>query len=87
VLNPANWSGFEFLFVGAGIIECLIEIGFSRKELAVLRNHIDLRELDPKNYDADLRAYDTRLNRKITILGVSTVILSIVLLIIFIFLL
>ena len=77
-LNPAYWSGYEFLFVGAAIIECLIEIFFSRKELVVLRDNINLRELDPKNYDIDLRKYERRLRLKIIVMSVVALVLAVV---------
>jgi len=64
-LNPAYWSGYEFLFLGAAFIECLIEIFFCRKERAVLNDNIDLREIDPKDIDTELRDYKDDLENKI----------------------
>jgi len=77
-LNPANWSGFEFLFLFAGVIECCIEIFFCRKELAVLQDHIDQREIDPKYHDHGLRDYQHRLNGKITLMGFLAAVLFVI---------
>ena len=81
-LNPADWSGYEFLFIFAGIIECVIEIYFCKKELAVLQDHIHQREIDPKYHDYGLREYQTKLAGKITMVGFIAVVLFIISLVI-----
>ena len=77
-LDIANWGGYEIMFIGAAFIECLLEIFFSRKELAVLRDNIDLREIDPKNYAIDLRGYQKKLTTKINTMTIISVLLVII---------
>jgi len=69
-LNPAEMSSTWLIFVFAALIECAVEIFFCRKELAVLNENIDLRQIDPakKGGDLDLRAYKKSLTRKIRVM-------------------
>jgi len=82
-LNPADWSGYEFVFILAAFIEFSIEILFCRKELVVLNDNIDLREIDPKFIDIDLRAYKKKLNNKIKIMIVAATLSIILFLVIY----
>jgi|GEM_PF-1668715 len=68
-LNPARMSWTWLIFIGGGFLECLIELVFSRKELEVLSETIDLRQINPhKSGDLDLKAYRRRLIKKIRIM-------------------
>lgn len=70
-VNPAEVSWTWLIFVFAALIECAVEIFFCRKELAVLDENIDLRQINPnkKDSDLDLRAYQKSLTRKIRIMS------------------
>jgi len=72
-LNPREMSGTWLIFVFAALIECAVEIFFSRKELAVLNENIDLRQVNPNNDDLDLRGYKKRLTRKIRIMSSAVI--------------
>ena len=64
-------AGTWLIFVAAAFIECGAEVYFCRKELIVLREKIDLRQINPATKvsgDLDLRSYQTSLHRKITIM-------------------
>jgi TRAP-type C4-dicarboxylate transport system permease small subunit len=63
------------IFVVASIIECSAEIFFCRKELAVLIENIDLRQINPANKteDIDLHSYKNQLTRKIRIMSSAAV--------------
>jgi len=66
MLNPADWSSTWLIFVFAAFIECLAEKYFSRRELDVLDENIDIRQVNPANDgDLDLRGYRKKLKRKI----------------------
>jgi len=78
MFNPSNWHGFELIFVFAALIECIVEIFFCRKELAVLSENIIIREIDPKFCDFDLRGYKERLNDKILLMVLIAIVLIIV---------
>jgi len=67
-LNPREMSGTWLIFVVAALVECATEIFFSRKELSVLSESIDLRQINPNNDDLDLRGYEKALTRKIRIM-------------------
>ena len=70
-LNPAKLSSTWLIFVFAALAECLVEIFFCKKELAVLNENIDLRQIDPNKKDGDLnlRSYQKSLTRKIRIMS------------------
>jgi|GEM_PF-4564735 len=68
--NPNHWSGFELIFIIAAAIECFVERFYCKKELCVLRDNINLRELDPKNYDVNLNEYETKLISKIRVMNI-----------------
>jgi uncharacterized membrane protein YecN with MAPEG domain len=72
-LNPREMAGTWVVFVFAALIECAAEIYFSRKELAVLGETIDLRQINPKNDDMDLRGYRKKLMRKIKIMSSAVI--------------
>ena len=68
-LDPRRLSGTWLIFVFALLIECGVEIYFSKKELEVLNENIDLRQINPNNRgDLDLRGYQKRLTRKIKVM-------------------
>ena len=77
VINPAEWSGFEVLFAYAAIIEFCIEEILCRIELSVLNATIDMREVDPKYYDNDLRKYQKKLVAKVMIMSVFAVVFAV----------
>ena len=69
--NPAEWGWTWLIFVVAAFIECGAEVYFCRKELVVLNENIDLRQINPATTisgDLDLRGYQKSLNRKIIIM-------------------
>ena len=71
-LNPAEISETWLIFIFAALIECMVEIFFCRKELAVLNENIDLRQINPawvKDGDLDLRGYQKSLMRKIRVMS------------------
>ncbi|MCL2603154.1 MAG: hypothetical protein FWD90_01590 [Defluviitaleaceae bacterium] len=72
-LNPRDMAGTWLVFVFAALIECAAEIYFSRKELAVLSENIDLRQVNPKNDDMDLRGYRKKLIRKIKVMSSAVI--------------
>jgi len=72
-MNPREMSGTWLIFVFAALIECATEIFFSRKELSVLSENIDLRQINPNHDDLDLRGYKSALNRKIRIMSSAVV--------------
>jgi uncharacterized membrane protein YecN with MAPEG domain len=72
-LNPRDMAGTWLIFVIAAFIECAVEIFFSRKELTVLSENIDLRQINPANDDLDLRGYKKRLIRKIRIMSSAVI--------------
>ena len=72
-LNPIEWSWNWLLFVVAAFIECGAEIFFCKKELAVLGETIDIRQVNPKNDDMDLRGYEKKLRIKIRIMSSAAV--------------
>ena len=72
-LNPSEWSSNWLVFVVAAFIECGAEIFFCKKELDVLNENIDLRQINPNNDDLDLRGYQKRLIRKIRVMSSATV--------------
>jgi len=81
-LNPAEMSWTWLIFIIASLIECSAEIYFCRKELDVLNENIDLRQIDPaRGDDLDLRGYQKKLTRKIRIM--SSAVLWIPLILIF----
>lgn len=68
-LDPQRLSGTWLIFVLAALFECCVEIYFSKKELDVLNENIDLRQINPnKVMDLDLYGYKKRLTRKIRIM-------------------
>ena len=72
-LNPRAMSGTWLIFVFAALIECAAEIFFSRKELSVLGESIDLRQINPNNDDLDLHGYKRALTRKIRIMSSAVI--------------
>ncbi|MCL2398646.1 MAG: hypothetical protein FWC91_02735 [Defluviitaleaceae bacterium] len=68
-LNPRELSASWLIFVFAALFECCVEIYFSGKELEVLNENIDLRQINPnKVMDLDLYGYKKSLMRKIRIM-------------------
>ena len=67
-LDPQRMSGTWLLFVTAALIECCVEIYFSRKELAVLKENIDLRQINPARDEMHLWDYQKKLTRKIRLM-------------------
>ena len=68
---PAEISSTWLIFIFAALIECMVEIFFCKKELAVLNENIDLRQINParaKDGDLDLRKYQKSLTRKIRVM-------------------
>ena len=69
--NATDWGWTWLIFVAAAFIECGAEVYFCRKELVVLRENIDLRQINPATMvsgDLDLRGYQTSLTHKIAIM-------------------
>lgn len=63
-----TWTWLVFAF--AALIECGAEIYFCRKELGVLNENIDLRQVNPANGgDFDLRSYQKKLTSKIRMMS------------------
>ena len=83
-LDPSNWRGYEAIFIFAAIIECLLGYFFSGKELKVLNENIDLRELDPKNNESELRAYKRKLeiNRRAALITIALLFIAALLMIV-----
>jgi len=80
-LDPERLSGTWLIFAFALLIECSVEIYFSKKELEVLSENIDLRQINPNNRgDLDLRGYQRRLTRKIRVMTHAVVWIPLVLL-------
>ncbi|MDR2751729.1 MAG: hypothetical protein LBC41_13810 [Clostridiales bacterium] len=73
--DMSSLSPTWLIFVVASIIECSAEIFFCHKELAVLIENIDLRQINPKNKtgDIDLHSYKNQLTRKIRIMSSAAV--------------
>ncbi len=67
--SELSWTWL--IFILAAIIECSVEIYFSKKELDVLNENIDLRQINPlkKDGDLDLRKYQKSLTRKIKVMS------------------
>ncbi len=67
-VSELSWTWLVFVF--AGFIECSVEIYFCRKELEVLNENIDLRQINPsKGGDLDLRSYQQKLKAKIRLMS------------------
>jgi len=80
-LDPERLSGTWLIFIFALLIECSVEIYFSKKELEVLSENIDLRQINPNHRgDMDLRGYQKRLIRKISVMTHAVVWIPLVLL-------
>ena len=70
-LDVTKLAGTWLIFVAAAFIECGAEVYFCRKELLVLNENIDLRQINPASRvsgDLDLRGYQKSLNRKIVVM-------------------
>ena len=68
-LNPTEISSSWLIFIFAALIECILEIYFSRKELDVLNENIDIRQINPlKGGDIDLIGYKQKLMFKIRLM-------------------
>jgi len=68
-LNPSEMSWTWLIFIIAALAECCTEVFFCRKELAVLKENIDLRQMNPVHKrDMDLHAYKRKLMHKIQIM-------------------
>lgn len=70
-VNELSWTWLVFAF--AALIECGAEIYFCKKELDVLNENIDLRQVNPsKGGDFDLFKYKKKLTGKIRIMSSAT---------------
>ena len=80
-LNPAELSSTWLVFVFAALFECLLEIYFCKKELEVLTENIDLRQINPlkKHGDLDLFAYQKKLKFKIRLMSSAAIWIPLVL--------
>ena len=79
-LNPNYLSGTWLLFVAAALIECCVEIYFSRKELEVLKENIDLRQINPARDEMHLWDYQRKLTRKIRVMSSAVIWIPLILL-------
>jgi len=72
--DPRYWGWTWLIFVFAAVVECSAEIFFCRKELAVLDETIDLRQVNPnRDGDLNLHQYKRRLITKIRIMSSAAV--------------
>ena len=80
-LNPAELSSTWLIFVFAALFECLLEVYFCNKELDVLNENIDLRQINPlkKDGDLDLFAYQKKLKFKIRLMQSAAIWIPLVL--------